>query len=85
MVSTPEKAAEAIFEAGVGLRPERYVPRPYALAAALRVLAPSLVRRVLGGGAASVMTTTTGGDIADREAERETLAHQGSGGGPGSH
>ena len=48
-VSTPEKAAEAIFQAGVGRRPERYVPRRYGLAAALRVLAPGLVRRVLGG------------------------------------
>jgi short-subunit dehydrogenase len=66
IVSTPEKAAEAIFQAGVVRRPERYVPRPYALAAALRVLAPGLVRRVLAGGAAQVMTTTTGADIAER-------------------
>jgi short-subunit dehydrogenase len=58
-VSTPEQGAEAIFEAGVGRRPERYVPRPYALAAAFRVLTPGLVRRVMGGGAAQVMTTTT--------------------------
>ncbi len=66
IVSTPEAAAEAIYEAGLGGRPERYVPRPYALAAALRVIAPGLVRRLLGGGAASVMTTTTGPDIAER-------------------
>jgi uncharacterized protein len=66
IVSTPERAAEAIFQAGVGRAPERYVPRPYGVAAALRVLAPSLVRRVLGGGAASVMTTTTGPDVAAR-------------------
>jgi short-subunit dehydrogenase len=66
IVSTPEAAAEAIYEAGLGGRPERYVPRPYALAAALRVIAPGLVRRVLGGGAASVMTTTTGPDNAER-------------------
>ncbi len=66
LVSTPEKAAEAIYEAGIGRRPERYVPRPYALAAALRVLAPRLVRRVLGGSAAAVMTTTTGADLAER-------------------
>jgi short-subunit dehydrogenase len=66
-VSTPEKAAEAIYEAGIGRRPERYVPRPYALAAAARILAPRLVRRVLGGGAAAVMTTTTGADLADRQ------------------
>ena len=58
-VSTPEKAAEAIFQAGIGRRPERYVPRPYGIAAALRVLAPGLVRRVLGSGAATVMTTAT--------------------------
>ncbi len=67
IVSTPEKAAEAIYQAGVERRPERYVPRPYALAAALRILAPGLVRRVLGGGAAQVMTTTTGADMAERE------------------
>jgi short-subunit dehydrogenase len=66
IVSTPEKAAEAIFQAGVERRPERYVPRPYALAAALRVLAPGLVRRMLGGSAAQVMTTTTGADLAER-------------------
>jgi short-subunit dehydrogenase len=67
IVSTPEKAAEAIYQAGVERRPERYVPRPYALAAALRIVAPGLVRRVLGGGAAQVMTTTTGADMAERE------------------
>jgi short-subunit dehydrogenase len=63
IVSTPEKAAEAIFQAGVERRPERYVPRPYALAAMLRILAPALVRRAMGGGAAQVMTTTTGADL----------------------
>jgi len=65
-VSTPDHAAEAIFQAGIERRAERYVPRPYAIAAALRVLAPALVRRVLGGGAAAVMTTTTGPDAAER-------------------
>jgi short-subunit dehydrogenase len=64
IVSTPDRAAEAIFQTGVGRVPERYVPRPYGIAAALRVLAPGLVRRVLGGGAAQVMTTTTGPDLA---------------------
>jgi uncharacterized protein len=67
IVSTPEKAAEAIYQAGIERRAERYVPRPYALAAALRVLAPGLVRRVLGGNSAQVMTTVTGADIADRD------------------
>ena len=67
MVSTPEKGAEAIVEAGLGRRPERYVPRPYGIAAALRVLSPRLTRRVLGGGAAQAMTTRTGPDAADEE------------------
>jgi uncharacterized protein len=67
IVSSPEKAAEAIYQAGIGRRPERYVPRPYALAAALRILTPGLVRRVLGGGAAAVMTTDTGADLAERQ------------------
>jgi short-subunit dehydrogenase len=66
VVSTPDRAAEAIYEAGIGRRPERYVPRPYFLAAASRLLAPAIVRRVLGGGAASVMTTTTGADMTAR-------------------
>lgn len=62
IVSKPEKVAEAIYEAGPGGKAERYVPRPYALAAICRILAPSLVRRVLTGGAASSLTTSTGGD-----------------------
>ena len=74
IVSTPDRAAEAIYEAGIGRRPERYVPRPYAIAAALRVLTPGLVRRVLGGAGASVMTTTTGADLAERRNETGTAA-----------
>jgi short-subunit dehydrogenase len=74
IVSTPDKAAEAIFQAGIGRRPERYVPRPYALAAALRILTPGLVRRALGGSAAAVMTTTTGADMADRAAQADGTA-----------
>jgi uncharacterized protein len=66
IVSTPERAAQAIYEAGIERRPERYVPRAYALAAALRVLAPGLVRRVLGGKGAAVITTSTGPDLAER-------------------
>ncbi|HVD85940.1 MAG TPA: SDR family NAD(P)-dependent oxidoreductase [Solirubrobacterales bacterium] len=62
IVSEPEKVAEAICEAGPGGKAERYVPRPYALAAISRILTPSLVRRVLSGGAASSLTTSTGGD-----------------------
>lgn len=58
MLSTPEKVAEAIVEAGLGGRPERYVPKYYWLAAAARVLAPALVRRAIGGG---MFTTSTPG------------------------
>lgn len=76
IVSTPEKAAEAIFQTGVERRPERYVPRPYALAAVLRIVAPGLVRRALSGGAAQVMTTTTGADMAERAREDTSAATQ---------
>src|SRR6266851_3301731 len=68
LVSTPERAAEAIVDAGLRGRAERYIPRGYALAAAARVLVPGLVRRVLSGGAASIMTTRTGADAAERQA-----------------
>ena len=57
MVSEPEVVAEAIFDAGPGGKAERYVPRPYWLAAAARVLAPALVRRATAGGS---FTTKTG-------------------------
>jgi short-subunit dehydrogenase len=66
LVSTPEKVAEAIVDAGPGGRAERYVPRPYWLAATARVVAPRLVRRVLGGGAAKRLVSTTGHDAAER-------------------
>ena len=59
IVSTPGKVAEAIMEAGPGGKAERYVPRPYALVAALRVVAPSVVRRALSGGSPA-MTPATG-------------------------
>ncbi|HEY1523431.1 MAG TPA: SDR family NAD(P)-dependent oxidoreductase [Solirubrobacteraceae bacterium] len=58
IVSKPEVVAEAIMQAGPGGRAERYVPRPYWLAAASRILAPRLVRRSVAGGA---FTTSTGG------------------------
>lgn len=57
-VSTPEAAAEAIFEAGPGGIAERYVPRYYWIAAAARVLAPGLVRRATATGR---LTTSTPG------------------------
>jgi uncharacterized protein len=62
VVSKPETVAEAIYQCGPGGRAERYVPRPYGLAAIARILLPGLTRRVLSGGAASNLTTSTGGD-----------------------
>jgi short-subunit dehydrogenase len=59
ILGTPEEVAEAIYEVGPGGKAERYVPRKYALAAQLRVLAPRLTRRVLGGGAATKLVPAT--------------------------
>ena len=50
-VSRPERVAEAIIDAGPGGRAERYVPRAYWIAAALRIVAPGLVRRATQRGA----------------------------------
>ena len=46
-VGKPSSVAEAILDAGPGGRAERYVPRPYWLAALLRIALPRLVRRVM--------------------------------------
>jgi short-subunit dehydrogenase len=62
MVSDTETAAEAIVDAGLHGHAERYVPRPYALAAAARVLAPGLLRRTQASGAGRLMTTSTNPD-----------------------
>ena len=48
IVSTPDKVADAIVDAGPGGKAERYVPRPYALIPALRHGAPGLWHRVRG-------------------------------------
>ncbi|MEO6859294.1 MAG: SDR family NAD(P)-dependent oxidoreductase [Solirubrobacteraceae bacterium] len=56
VVSQPDGVAEAIVEAGPGGRAERYVPRYYWIPAALRILAPGLIRRATAGGA---FTTST--------------------------
>jgi short-subunit dehydrogenase len=62
LVSKPERVAEAILDVGPGGAAERYVPRPYWLAAALRTLAPPVVRRALGGSGPVSMTPATGAD-----------------------
>jgi uncharacterized protein len=65
LVSTPDKVAHAIVDAGLRGKPERYVPRWYGVVPALRVLAPRLVRRATAGGGA--MTPATAGDAAKRQ------------------
>jgi uncharacterized protein len=59
LVSSTDKVADAILDAAAG-KAERYVPRPYAAIAALRVLAPGVVRRLTGG--AGAMTPSTRAD-----------------------
>lgn len=56
IVSRPERVAEAILDAGPGGRAERYVPRAYWAAAALRIVAPRLVRAALQRGANRLIT-----------------------------
>ena len=62
LLAKPATVADAIWDAGPGGKSERYVPRPYGLAAALRILAPGLVRRVLRGGVGKWLTTATGSE-----------------------
>jgi short-subunit dehydrogenase len=68
IVSTPERAAEAVVDAGLRGRAERYVPRPYALAGILRLLAPGILRHMLSSGRGALLTTRTGA-----EAQQERL------------
>jgi short-subunit dehydrogenase len=60
LVSTPQAVAEAIVQAGPGGRAERYVPRYYWVPAALRILAPGLIRRAVAGGAFATTTKPSG-------------------------
>jgi short-subunit dehydrogenase len=57
IVSSPDKVADAIMDAGPGGKPERYVPRYYWIPAALRILAPALIRRAVAGGAFTTATS----------------------------
>ena len=59
MLGTPEEAAEAIYQTGPGRKAERYVPRFYGAIAALRSVAPGLVRRALANRRAEVLATST--------------------------
>ena len=62
IVSSADKVADAIMDAGPGGKAERYVPRPYALVAASRVVMPSVVRRALSGGGKTFTPTTASDD-----------------------
>jgi len=66
IVSTPDRAAEAIVQAGLHGRAECYVPRGYALFAYARLLAPGLVRRLISSGRSALLTTKTGAEQAER-------------------
>jgi len=56
VVSSPDRVADAIMEAGPGGKAERYVPRPYYLAALARILLPAVVRRAIAGGGFTTAT-----------------------------
>ncbi len=45
LLSTTDKVAEAIVDAGPGGRAERYVPRPYGLVPVVRLVVPGVWRR----------------------------------------
>ena len=65
IVSTPDKAAEAIVDCGLRGKAERYVPRPYGAIAVLRAVAPGLLRKVGASGAGRLTVTKTGADAGD--------------------
>ena len=62
LVSTDDKAADAILAAGLRGRAEVYVPRPWRLIPILRALTPGLLRRAGGGAVGKTMVTKTGSD-----------------------
>jgi short-subunit dehydrogenase len=57
MVSDASIVADAIWQVGPGGKAERYVPRPYFIASALRLLAPAVVRRGLARGGLTTATS----------------------------
>jgi short-subunit dehydrogenase len=58
IVSTPDRVAEAILDAGPGGRAERYVPRAYWLAAMARIALPRATRRATSSGKLALVTKT---------------------------
>jgi short-subunit dehydrogenase len=65
MVSDVDRVAAAIEAAAFDGVAERVVPRGYALFGLLRVMAPRLVFRMLGGRGSGAFATTPGGGSAD--------------------
>ena len=65
LVSTEDKAAAAILDAGLRGKAERYVPRPWAIVPKFRMLLPGLARRAGGGSVAKATLTKTGADEQD--------------------
>ena len=61
MVSTEDRAADAILAAGLRGKAEVYVPRPWRLIPILRAVTPGLVRRAGGGAVGRATVTKTGG------------------------
>ncbi|MEA2272647.1 MAG: uncharacterized protein QOI98_1355 [Solirubrobacteraceae bacterium] len=64
IVSKPERVAEAIVDASLRGKPERYVPRPYAIFAVMRIVVPGLLRKLQGGRAGDLALTRTGAEQA---------------------
>jgi uncharacterized protein len=62
LVSTEDKAADAILAAGLRGKAEVYVPRPWRLIPILRTLTPGLLRRAGGGAVGRATVTKTGQD-----------------------
>ena len=57
MVSETPIVADAIWQVGPGGKAERYVPRPYFIASAMRLLAPAVLRRALARGGLTTATS----------------------------
>jgi len=68
MVSTTDKVADAIVDAGLHRKAERYVPRLWAVVPVLRVLLPGLYRRAVGGGRFTASAGTGTGAAAEDDA-----------------
>jgi short-subunit dehydrogenase len=57
LVSEAPIVADAVWQTGPGGKAERYVPRPYFIPAALRLLAPAVLRRALARGGLTTATS----------------------------